>query len=173
MPQLLKSMTNSRRSRKLLHIIFKEKNPLDAFMNHQIRVKFSSYEWSIWKLLLHSLRLDISATVLRLSLTLSSVSIICMVAKDISFKILVFLDSKQNSLTIPDLDFPAPFPDQWKPLVILPLGPQECCVWDYEHDTDLNSTMVTPMKLFCVFLNSFAIFPTWSAVKEEEISQGL
>ena len=44
MPQLLKSMTNSRRSRKLLHIIFKEKNPLDAFMNHQIRVKFSSYE---------------------------------------------------------------------------------------------------------------------------------
>lgn len=91
MPQLLKSMTNSGRSRKLLHIIFnKDKNPLDALLSHQIRVKFSSDEWSIWKLLLHSLPLDISATVVRLSLTLSSVSVICMVAKDISF---------QNSLT--------------------------------------------------------------------------
>ena len=68
----------------------RKKNPLDALMSHQIRVKFSPDELSIWKLLLHSLLLDISATVVRLSLTLSSVSIICMVAKDISF---------QNSLT--------------------------------------------------------------------------
>lgn len=88
MPLLLKRMTYIERSRKLLHIILRKQSirrahePTDSSQDVFWRMHEASedYHCTPFYWILVQLSYD------RLSLTLSSLSIICMVAKDISFQ---------------------------------------------------------------------------------------
>ena len=88
MPLLLKRMTYIERSRKLLHIILRKQSirrahePTDSSQDVFWRMYEASedYHCTPFYWILVQLSYD------RLSLTLSSLSIICMVAKDISFQ---------------------------------------------------------------------------------------